>query len=381
MTAMELRLVLRRGENLFATLVIPTLVLVLFSSVAVIDFGGVRPVDFLLPGSIALAIIATSLVSLGITTAYDRSYGVLKRLGGSPLSRPELIAARILTVLVVEAVQIGLLVGTAVGILGWSPPMPPSLPLLLGVVVLGTTAFAGIGLLLAGLLRAETTLAVANLLFLAFMALGGIIVPVDRLPAAAAAIGHALPAAALSDVLRIGLGYAVGRGSGRRNRLHGMARGLGDRGRRAGRGDVLLGVSPPEKSNPGRSDPGFWEMLCRKRGRSRRRVPDGSLARARLGVHHRADRGSSSGAESARRRPRSGPDSSGAFGPRERPGGARRVAGPARAGDDDALAGGRDGPRAARRAPVEPVGHCRLLSRERTRTRPPTRSAPRSGRR
>ena len=87
MTAMELRLALRRGENLFATIVIPTIVLVLFSSIAIFPTGTSRGVDFLLPGTIALAIVATSLVSLGITTAYDRSYGVLKRLGGSPLSR------------------------------------------------------------------------------------------------------------------------------------------------------------------------------------------------------------------------------------------------------------------------------------------------------
>src|SRR5438552_11426773 len=132
MTAMELRLVLRRGENLFATIVIPTLVLVLFSSISILPTGTGRAVDFLLPGSIALAIIATSLVSLGITTAYDRTYGVLKRLGGSPLSRPELIVARILTVLVVEAVQVGLLIGTAVVILGWSPPGTVSVPLLIG---------------------------------------------------------------------------------------------------------------------------------------------------------------------------------------------------------------------------------------------------------
>jgi ABC-2 type transport system permease protein len=208
MTAMELRLVLRRGENLFATIVIPTLVLVLFSSVSIVDVGGGRPVEFLLPGSIALAIIATSLVSLGITTAYDRSYGVLKRLGGSPLSRPELIAARILTVLVVEAVQIALLVGVALALLGWSPG-PTASPLLAAAgIVLGTLAFAGLGLLLAGVLRAETMLAVANLLFLAFLAVGGVIVPVDRLPGPLAAIAHALPAAALSDVLRVALGSA-----------------------------------------------------------------------------------------------------------------------------------------------------------------------------
>ncbi|HEX5825177.1 MAG TPA: ABC transporter permease [Candidatus Limnocylindrales bacterium] len=208
MTAMELRLVLRRPENLFATIVIPTLVLVLFSSVAILPTGAGRPVDFLLPGSIALAIIATSLVSLGITTGYDRSYGVLKRLGGSPLSRAELIVARILTVLVVEAVQVVLLVGTAIALLGWSPEPGVSVLLLVGGGILGTLAFAGLGLLLAGILRAETMLAVANLLFLAFLALGGIVVPVDRLPAPVAAIGHALPAAALSDVLRIASGSA-----------------------------------------------------------------------------------------------------------------------------------------------------------------------------
>jgi len=208
MTAIELRLVLRRGENLFATIVIPTLVLVLFSSVVILPVGDGRAVDFLLPGSIALAIIATSLVSLGITTGYDRSYGVLKRLGGSPLSRPELIVARVLTVLVVEAVQVGLLVGTALLLLRWSPGPGMSVPLLIVAVVVGTVAFAGLGLLLAGILRAETMLAVANLLFLAFLALGGIVVPVDRLPGPVASIAHALPAAALSDVLRIALGSA-----------------------------------------------------------------------------------------------------------------------------------------------------------------------------
>lgn len=210
MTAMELRLVLRRGENLFATIVIPTLVLVLFSSVSILPTGAGRRVDFLLPGSIALAIIATSLVSLGITTGYDRSYGVLKRLGGSPLSRAELIVARILTVLVVEAVQVALLIGTAIALLGWSPGAGVSVPLVVGGIVLGTLAFAGLGILLAGILRAETMLAVANLLFLAFMAIGGILVPVDRLPGPVAAIANSLPAAALSDVLRIALGSAGG---------------------------------------------------------------------------------------------------------------------------------------------------------------------------
>jgi len=215
MTGMELRLVLRRGENLFATIVIPTLVLVLFSSISILPTGAGRPVDFLLPGAIALGIVATSLVSLGITTAYDRSYGVLKRLGGSPLSRAELVAARLLTVLVVELVQIALLVATAIVVLGWRAGAGgASSPVLFAAaVLLGTVAFAGLGLLLAGTLRAETVLAVANVLFLGFLVVGGIIVPIDRLPGPLAAIAAALPAAPLSELLRASLGSAAAAGA------------------------------------------------------------------------------------------------------------------------------------------------------------------------
>ena len=212
MTAMELRLVVRRGENLFATIVIPTIVLVLFSSVSILPTGDQRPVDFLLPGSIALGIIATSLVSLGITTAYDRSYGVLKRLGGSPLSRGELVVARLLTVVVVEIVQVALLVATAAGLLGWQAGGGGSVVVVVIAVALGTAAFAGLGLLLAGTLRAETVLALVNVLFLAFLVVGGIIVPIDRLPGPLAAIAGALPAAPLSEVLRSGLGTTAAGG-------------------------------------------------------------------------------------------------------------------------------------------------------------------------
>ena len=208
MTAMELRLVLRRGENLFATIVIPTLVLVLFSSVSILPTGSGRPVDFLLPGSIALGIVATSLVSLGITTAYDRSYGVLKRLGGSPLSRgradrrPAADRPR-------GRGRAGRAPRRDASLaLGWTAGPGGSPILFVVAVLLGTAAFAGLGLLLAGTLRAETVLAVANVLFLAFLVVGGIIVPIDRLPGPLAAIAAALPAAPLSELLRVALGSA-----------------------------------------------------------------------------------------------------------------------------------------------------------------------------
>jgi ABC-2 type transport system permease protein len=207
-TLAELRLALRRGETLVATAVLPVVVLLFFGSVAVLAVPTPRPVDFLLPGSIALAIIAASLVSLGITTAYDRFYGVLKRLGGSPLSRGELIAAKVLAVLVVETAQVSILVAAAAFLIGWRPADAMSWPLVLAAVLFGTVAFAGLGLLLAGLLRAEAMLAVANVLFVASLALGGVVVPLDQLPAPLAAVAAALPAAALSEVLRISFGAA-----------------------------------------------------------------------------------------------------------------------------------------------------------------------------
>lgn len=204
---MELRLLSRRGENLFVTIVVPLVLLTFFSLVPAIDQGGVR---FLLPGILALAVVSTSLVNLGIATAFERSYGVLKRLGGSPLPRAGLVAAKLATVALVELGQAVLLVGVAAAFLGWSPGPSASGLVVLAAFVLGTLAFAGLGLLLAGTLRAEATLAIANGLFLALLLLGGVVVPVDHLPGVLADLAGVLPAAALSDALRIGLGAASG---------------------------------------------------------------------------------------------------------------------------------------------------------------------------
>jgi ABC-2 type transport system permease protein len=202
----ELRLTARRGENVLVTIIVPAVVLLFFASTGVLPSPSGRPVDFLLPGSLALAIIATSLVNLGIATAYERHYGVLKRLGGSPLTAAGLLAAKIGAVLVVEVGQVVLLVAIAASMLGWSPPPGFNPGLFVGAVLLGTLAFAGMGLLLAGALRAEATLALANALFIAAVLVGGIILPLDHLPESVAAVAGLLPAAALSDVFRAALG-------------------------------------------------------------------------------------------------------------------------------------------------------------------------------
>ena len=207
---MELRLTSRRGENVLVTIVIPVVVLLFFASVSVLPTGDGAPVDFLLPGALALAIIATSLVNLGIATAYERNYGVLKRLGGSPLTRANLLTAKMATVFLVEVAQVVLLLAIAAVLLGWRPGPGASPVVFVVAMLLGTFAFAGLGLLLAGALRAEATLALANGLFIGFLLLGGIVLPVSHLPGPLAAVAGILPAAALADAFRVALGSGDG---------------------------------------------------------------------------------------------------------------------------------------------------------------------------
>src|SRR2546430_4522077 len=166
----ELLLTLRRGESVLITLVVPVLLLIFFASLNIIPATTGKAVGVLLPGILALAVMAAGMVNLGIATAYERYYGVLKRLGSSPLPRSGLIIAKIISILLLEIVQVVLLVGVAILLYGWQPAGSPPLALL--AMALGTGTFAAIGLAMAGALRAELTLAGANALFLLFILLG-----------------------------------------------------------------------------------------------------------------------------------------------------------------------------------------------------------------
>lgn len=178
-TVLETRMLLRNGEQLLLTVIIPSLLLVLFSTVDIVDTGADAAVDFLAPGVLALAVMSTAFTGQAIATGFERRYGVLKRLGASPLPRWALMTSKTLSVLVTEVLQVLLLAAIALG-LGWSPHGGP-LPVLV-LLALGTAAFSGLGLLMAGTLRAEATLAAANLVFLLLLVGGGVIVPLDRFP-------------------------------------------------------------------------------------------------------------------------------------------------------------------------------------------------------
>src|SRR5437660_8065369 len=186
----ELALTLRRGESVLLSIGIPVLLLAFFSTVDVLPTDRRHPVDFLAPGVLALAVMSTAMVGLGIATGFERQYGVLKRLGSTPLGRPALLTAKTAAILVVEVVQVAVLVPVALA-LGWDPS--GGVLAALGAVLVATVAFAGLGLLMAGTLRAEMTLAAANGLYLLLLLLGGMVVPLARLPGWLRALAPGLP--------------------------------------------------------------------------------------------------------------------------------------------------------------------------------------------
>ncbi|MFH8470046.1 ABC transporter permease [Streptomyces sp. NPDC017991] len=205
--ALETKMLLRNGEQLLLTVIIPTLLLVLFSAVDIVDTGDGKAVDFLAPGILALAVMSTAFTGQAIATGFERRYGVLKRLAVSPLPRWGLMTAKTLSVLVTEVLQVILVTAIAL-VLGWSPHGNPFAVLLL--LVLGTAAFSGLGLLMAGTLKAEATLAAANLVFLLLLVGGGVIVPLDKFPQGAQDVLGLLPISALSEGLRDVLQHGAG---------------------------------------------------------------------------------------------------------------------------------------------------------------------------
>lgn len=199
-TRVEILLTLRRGESLLLTFAIPVGLLVFFAKVDLLGIDRDEVVDFLYPGIIALAVLSTSMVSLAIATGFERSTGVLKRLAVTPLRRGELLAAKTLSIVAIEISQIVVL--TLEGLaLGWRPD-GVNMFALLAAIILGTIAFAGLGLLLAGTLPALTTLAAANGLYIVLLLLGGVIVPIDHFPEGFRPVVEALPATALSQACR-----------------------------------------------------------------------------------------------------------------------------------------------------------------------------------
>ncbi len=213
--ALETRTLLRNGEQLVLTLVIPLLLLAAFSLEPLVNFGaGLSRVDFLTPGIIALAVMSTAFTSQAIATGFERRYGVLKRLGATPLSRGGLIAAKTATVIALDLLQGALILVVALAIGGRPDAAATAIGVAPLLILLGTAAFSGLALLMAGTLRAEATLAAANLIYILLLGLGGVVFPLTKFPAGARPVLELLPTGAqttgLRSVLQYGVAFPVG---------------------------------------------------------------------------------------------------------------------------------------------------------------------------
>ncbi|MBA3309357.1 MAG: ABC transporter permease [Nocardioidaceae bacterium] len=199
----ETRLVLRNAEQLLLALVIPLIVLVVGAkSTGVIEFGAGRRIDVLTPGVLALAVLSTSFASLAIATGFERRYGVLKRLGATPLPRGGLLLGKIWSLLMIQGGQL-VLVSLVGWWLGWQPRGGVAgAAFVLLLIALGTAAFAALAMLMAGSLRAEATLAGANLLYVVLVVGGAVLVPLSSYPAGMRDLVTLLPSGALAEGLR-----------------------------------------------------------------------------------------------------------------------------------------------------------------------------------
>jgi ABC-2 type transport system permease protein len=196
----ELRMTLSRGESLLLTLGIPIGLLVFFSLVNVIDMGTGEPIQFLAPSTMALAVMSMAMTGVSIATAFEREYGVLKRLAVTPLGRPRLVGAKVTSIICIQIIQISAIAIVAL-ILGWSPAKS-DWATAIAAMVLGTFAFAGIGLLMAGTLRATLTLAAANGLYILLLLVSGIVTPLNRYPGPFRSVVRWLPSTALAELVR-----------------------------------------------------------------------------------------------------------------------------------------------------------------------------------
>ena len=195
---------LRNGEQLLVSIVLPLGALLGLALTTVPSLGEGRRIDVATPGVLALCVVSAAFTAQAIATGFDRRASVIRLLGTTPLGRDGLLWGKALATLAIEVVQWCLVGGVGLA-LGWQPEPIGFLYAVLFLLV-GTWTFVALALLLAGTLRAEGVLAIANLVWVLVLVLGGVVVPRTELPAAVSGVVGVLPPAALGDGLRAAFG-------------------------------------------------------------------------------------------------------------------------------------------------------------------------------
>lgn len=200
----ETMAMLRNGEQLMLNIIFPVMALIALRFTGLIDeyanSVGVSRMDAAVPGVLALCVISTALSGQGIATGFDRRYGVLRFLATTPLGRNGLIMGKCIAVLVVVAIQFTLVAALGYG-LGWRPDAIAVSRSII-TMLMGAGAFTALGLLIAGTVRAEATLAIVNIAWVILAGAGGVVFPLKSFPDWYAGIVAWSPSAALGDALR-----------------------------------------------------------------------------------------------------------------------------------------------------------------------------------
>lgn len=199
----EAATMLRNGEQLVLMVVMPLLGLIALVATPLLDGMGAPRVAIATPGILALCALSTAFTGQGIATGFDRRYGVLRFMSTTPLGKGGLIAGKVIAVLVALALQV-VLISAVAAFMGWRPPLAG---VLLGIplLVLGAAAFTALGLLIAGTVRPEATLAITNLGWILFAAVGGIVLPAGKFSGALEGFVQWLPSGALGNLMRAAL--------------------------------------------------------------------------------------------------------------------------------------------------------------------------------
>ena len=168
----EAKLMLRHGEQLLLSLIIPAAILIGAAKMDI--FGGDTSLDELVPMVFAVAAASAGFTGQAISLAFDRRYGALKRSGASGVPTWTIIAGKIIAVLTTVLVQI-LVLGSIAFILGWTVS-PAGAALGMVALFFGVTAFTSLGLLLGGTQSSEVVLAVSNLIWFVLLGILGWVV-------------------------------------------------------------------------------------------------------------------------------------------------------------------------------------------------------------
>jgi ABC-2 type transport system permease protein len=198
----EIKLQLRRREVVFFSLLLPVLFLLFFGALYgnQVTSSGRSYIDYIVPGYAVYAIMSVALVTLAINVATERQFGILKRLGGTPLPRASLVAAKIISGALLAAAVIVVLV--VLGITAYHAQLRGNMAAAILVLIVGILSFAAMGITFGGIVKPDSAAAAANLISLTFAFLGGVFIPLDQFPETLRNIAQVLPSERLNDALQ-----------------------------------------------------------------------------------------------------------------------------------------------------------------------------------